>query len=239
MSIGARAVVTTHATELKLFAHAADHTVNASVRFDPQTYAPTFAIDVGTPGQSLAFPLARAMHLDEPVIDRAEILLGDSEREYDRALADLAQRRLEADAEHAAAARDRGALAKLRSELQGRIEALDADRRKVLQQAEERLAQRLARISAGSSNAALESRERGGRVTRGQSELLARTIEEMRRELGLERTARPSATSPASSRSAIAFTSRRSIRRDGRRGLRRRCGRERRRACASSFPKSN
>ena len=36
---------------------------NASVRFDPQTFAPTFELDVGTPGQSLAFPLgARAWH---------------------------------------------------------------------------------------------------------------------------------------------------------------------------------
>jgi DNA mismatch repair protein MutS2 len=185
LSIGARAVVTTHATELKLFAHAAEHTVNASVRFDPQTYAPTFAIDVGTPGQSLAFPLARAMRLDEPVIERAEALLGDSEREYDRALADLAQRRQEADAEHAAAARERGALARLRGELQEKIGALEAERRKVLQQAEERLAQRLRDFSRELDERS--SRGRGGRVTRGQSELLARTIEEMRRELGLER----------------------------------------------------
>ncbi len=34
---------------------------NASVRFDPQTFAPTFELDVGTPGQSLAFPLAERL----------------------------------------------------------------------------------------------------------------------------------------------------------------------------------
>ena len=35
---------------------------NASVRFDPHTFAPTYQLDLGSPGQSLAFPLARAMH---------------------------------------------------------------------------------------------------------------------------------------------------------------------------------
>ena len=37
---------------------------NASVRFDPQTFAPTFELDVGTPGQSLAFPLAARLGID-------------------------------------------------------------------------------------------------------------------------------------------------------------------------------
>ncbi len=189
LAIGARGIVTTHATELKLFAHATPHVVNASVRFDPQTYAPTFAIDVGTPGQSLAFPLARAMHLDPAVIDRAEELLGSAEREYDRALADLAQQRQEADAERAAAARERGELGRERADVQRRLEALEAERRKLLGQAEERLAQRLRDFSRELDDRS--ARGRSGRVTRGQTELLSRTIDEMRRELGLEAARAP------------------------------------------------
>ena len=58
------AIVSTHSIELKLFAHATPGVANASVRFDPKTFAPTFELDVGTPGQSLAFPLARALGID-------------------------------------------------------------------------------------------------------------------------------------------------------------------------------
>ena len=61
---GARVVATTHATELKLFGADHPHVANASVRFDPDTYEPTYQLDVGSPGQSLAFALARRMKLD-------------------------------------------------------------------------------------------------------------------------------------------------------------------------------
>jgi len=184
LAVGARAVVTTHATELKLFAHTASHAINASVRFDPDTYTPTYAIDVGTPGLSLALPLARALHLEPAVVDRAEVLLGESERDYNRALSDLAQQRRRADAEREAAARERAELARARAELEARAAALEAERRSLLQHAQERLTERLREFSRQ-----LEERHhrgRAGRVTRAQSELLARTIEQMRRELGLD-----------------------------------------------------
>ena len=55
LECGARGVVTTHATELKLFAHAAEGVANASVRFDPHTFRPTFHLDVGAPGHRWPF----------------------------------------------------------------------------------------------------------------------------------------------------------------------------------------
>ena len=88
----ARTIATTHASEIKLFAQATPGVENASVRFDPKTYAPTFQLDLGAPGQSLAFPLARSMGIDPRVVERAENVLSSSERDYDRALDELAGR---------------------------------------------------------------------------------------------------------------------------------------------------
>lgn len=187
LAVGARAIVTTHSTELKLFAHDAQGAVNASVRFDPQTYAPTYAIDVGTPGQSLAFALARAMHLDARIVDRAEELLSAAERNYDRALGDLAQLHQEAEAEKGAAARARLEAERALEQARRRTRELEAERRALAAQAEEKLTARLREFVRE-----LESRSehaRGGRVTRGQSELLSKTLAEMRRELGVEREA--------------------------------------------------
>jgi len=103
-----RAVLaTTHATELKLFG--ADHpfVANASVRFDPDTYEPTYQLDVGSPGQSLAFALARRMHLDPHVVARAEALLSTQERDYERALAEVAEERIRATREREQLDRER------------------------------------------------------------------------------------------------------------------------------------
>ncbi|MBD5606680.1 MAG: endonuclease MutS2, partial [Candidatus Eremiobacteraeota bacterium] len=126
---GARGVVTTHATELKLFAHATPHVQNGSVRFDPHSYAPTYELDLGSPGRSLAFPLAKTLGLDAAIVARAESLLSTSERDYDRALAELAEVRTQAAFERDELRRERGRIAALENTARERTEALDRERR--------------------------------------------------------------------------------------------------------------
>jgi DNA mismatch repair protein MutS2 len=188
LELGARAIVSTHSVELKLFAHATPAVANASVRFDPTTFAPTFELDVGTPGQSLAFPLATRMGIDPQIVARAQSLLEGRERDYEAALTELALRtselreertRLEAERRDAAGElqrlhRDRG--------------ELEVDRRRFGARAEERLQQGLRDFI----------RELHGRkVTRAQTKLLDETIAAMRRDLGIrtETAAPPAETS--------------------------------------------
>jgi len=191
LEVGACALVTTHATELKLFGAERAHVRNASVRFDPQTYAPTYQLDPGSPGQSLAFPLARAMHLDLRVIERAEALLSEQERDYERALAELALERTRTTKEREDLGRERGHLRTLEDGLRKRGDALERERRLLAQRAEAQLAAALRGFSAELERRAAErgDRTRAGRVTRGQSELLGRTIDEIRAGLGIDRSA--------------------------------------------------
>jgi len=193
---GVRGVVTTHATELKLFAHAASGVANASVRFDPTTYAPTFELDMGAPGQSLAFPLSRALGIDDSIVTRAEGLLSESEREYDRALAELATIRAQASAERDALGKERSHLGTLQENARRRADALERERRELGRHAEERLSRALREF-------ALELERRGkehsarAKITPGQSALLERTLNEVHDELGLKTQPKPSGNEPA------------------------------------------
>jgi DNA mismatch repair protein MutS2 len=198
IAVGARSLVTTHATELKLFGAEHPHARNASVRFDPETYVPTYHLDLGTPGQSLAFPLARAMHLDRAVIDRAEALLSSQERDYERALDELAHERVKTTAEREALARDRTHLRVLEDQARKRVEALERERREVAASGEARLSAALREFSAELERRASVAGERSRpRVTRGQSELLARTIDELRAGLGINAPAADPGKAPA------------------------------------------
>ncbi len=192
---GARVVATTHATELKLFG--ADHpfVANASVRFDPDTYEPTYQLDVGSPGQSLAFALARRMRLDPRVVARAEDLLSTQERDYERALAEVAEERIRATREREQVERERQHLRSLEDNARRRAESLDRERRELAKRADAQLAETLRRFSAELERRAAESGDRAARAPRvssGQADLLARTLDQMHRELGLE--ARPQRT---------------------------------------------
>jgi len=194
VAAGARVIATTHATELKLFGAENAHVRNASVRFDPHTYAPTYQLDVGSPGQSLAFALARTMHVDAAVVERAEQLLSSAEREYDRALAELAEERTKTTHQREALDRDRGRLAALEEGVRRRAQAVESERREFASRAEARLGEALRNFAAELGRRSAEGGGRArARVTPGQSHLLSRTIDEMRKDLGLDRAAPRSA----------------------------------------------
>ncbi|BDE06048.1 endonuclease MutS2 [Vulcanimicrobium alpinum] len=187
---GARVMATTHATELKLFGAGHPHVANASVRFDPETYEPTYQLDVGSPGQSLAFALARRMRLDRQVVARAEALLGSQERDYERALAEVTEERIRATREREELARERAHLRSLEDNARRRGETLDRERRELAKNADARLAEALRQFTAELEKRAAERGERAGRapkVTQGQADLLARTLDQMHRDLGLPR----------------------------------------------------
>ncbi|HZO92286.1 MAG TPA: endonuclease MutS2 [Candidatus Baltobacteraceae bacterium] len=186
---GARVVATTHATELKLFGADHPHVANASVRFDPETYEPTYQLDVGSPGQSLAFALARRMRLDPHVVARAEEVLSAQERDYERALAEVAEERIRATREREQLQRDRVHLRTLEDQARKRSEALERERRELAKRADAQLADALRAFTAELERRAATRGERGARaprVTPGQADLLARTLDQMHRELGLE-----------------------------------------------------
>ena len=184
LALGTLIVATTHAGELKLFAHDTPLVQNASVRFDPKTYAPTYQLEIGAPGQSLAFQLARAMQIDAAVVDRADQILSSSERDYERALAQLAEVHAAAAAERDAAARERTRLEALEAEARQRAERLDAERRSLARDGEQRLSAALRAFVRDLERRSGERRH--GKVTQSQSAALGRALGELHRDLGID-----------------------------------------------------
>ncbi|MGA7746850.1 MAG: Smr/MutS family protein, partial [Candidatus Aquilonibacter sp.] len=198
LEVHACGVVTTHATELKLFASGTPGVANASVRFDPYTFVPTFVLDVGAPGQSLAFPLARALGISVSVLERAQALLDSRERDYESALAELSLRAVELQTERdglrtqrLAAERERGTLAHERA-------VFESERRTFADRAEARMQQSLREFMAELQRRAAAAQANRPRVTASHAALLGKSADELRRELGavdappthaLERTA--------------------------------------------------
>ena len=185
LAAGSAAIVTTHATELKLFAHAVPHVANASVRFDPETFVPTFHLDTGAPGQSLAFPLAKSIGIADEIVERAQRLLDSRERDYESALSELSLRNAELQREREGLENERLAARGERAGLQRERGALDAERRAFGEKAESRMQQALRDFVAELSRRA-ESVERARpKVTSSQAGLLSSTIADIHRDLGI------------------------------------------------------
>ncbi|MEZ4356631.1 MAG: Smr/MutS family protein [Myxococcota bacterium] len=99
----ARVVTTTHYNLLKEMAELDPRFENASVEFDPETFAPTYRVRIGAPGASSATTVAARMGVPQRVLDRAGALLDREDRRLDRMLAELSAARAALETEQATA----------------------------------------------------------------------------------------------------------------------------------------
>ena len=93
-SRGAYGVITTHYTNLKLYASAGETgVINGAMMFDVKNIAPMFKLEMGLPGNSFAFELARKMGLPEQIIKDAENRAGEEFVGIERNLRKIARNR--------------------------------------------------------------------------------------------------------------------------------------------------
>ena len=91
---GTYGVITTHYTNLKLYASSSDTgVVNGAMMFDVKNIAPLFKLEMGLPGNSFAFELARKMGLPESIIKDAETRAGEEFVGIERNLRRIARNR--------------------------------------------------------------------------------------------------------------------------------------------------
>ena len=90
---GAYGVITTHYTNLKLYASADTGVTNGAMMFDVKNIAPMFKLEMGLPGNSFAFELARKMGLPEAIIKDAENRAGEEFVGIERNLRKIARNR--------------------------------------------------------------------------------------------------------------------------------------------------
>jgi DNA mismatch repair protein MutS2 len=91
---GVFAVVTTHYSNLKVFAFRNEGILNGNMHFDKDTLSPTYELKVGRPGSSYAFEIAAKSGLPKAIIDHARKRTG-SETAVDDILIELQREKQE------------------------------------------------------------------------------------------------------------------------------------------------
>ncbi|MGZ3946217.1 MAG: endonuclease MutS2, partial [Mucilaginibacter sp.] len=90
-----RGVVTTHYSNLKVFAGNTAGIENASMLFDNVEMRPLYILEVGKPGSSYAFEIAQKIGLPKQVLDLAKNKVGTSQKKVDTLLVDLEREKKE------------------------------------------------------------------------------------------------------------------------------------------------
>ena len=135
---GAYGVITTHYTNLKLYASGEETgVVNGAMQFDAATVAPLFVLEQGLPGSSFAFELARKMGLPEAIVQDAEQRAGEQFVGIERNLRKIARSRRALDEKLTKIRATDKTLEGLTDRYEKELEDIKGMRRRILEEAHE------------------------------------------------------------------------------------------------------
>ena len=86
---GTSGIITTHYTNLKHYATSEEGIVNGAMLFDNQKMQPLYQLQVGNPGSSFAFEIARKIGLPEEVLGSASDKVGQDHIDFDKHLREI------------------------------------------------------------------------------------------------------------------------------------------------------
>ena len=140
---GAMVVATTHYDVLKTYAATTEGAVAAGFGFNPQTFAPTYRLNYGSPGSSLALEIATRLGMPAGIIDQARAHRSERESQLAEHLARVERDMHALDHERRLAAKERQTLEETASKLQAREQELRNREETFKRRLDERIEERL------------------------------------------------------------------------------------------------
>ncbi|MBL7794821.1 MAG: endonuclease MutS2 [Saprospiraceae bacterium] len=162
---GVFGVITTHYSNLKIFAFKNRGLVNGSMLFNKENLSPTYELKVGRPGSSYAFEIAEKTNLGQNVLQYARQRIGKNEKAVDELLIDLQREKQEVEDKLRFLTEQQKNLEKLISNYDQLHRDLEYRRKKFK----------------------LESKEQALQSSAQQNKELERMIREIREQMNLER----------------------------------------------------
>jgi len=140
---GAMVIATTHYDALKSYASTTEGVMAAGFGFNPETFAPTYRLNYGAPGSSLALEIANRLGMPADVIEQARALRSARETQLAEHLAKVDRDMQALEHQHRLAARERETLADTAGKLQARDQDLRNREETFRRRLEERIQERL------------------------------------------------------------------------------------------------
>jgi len=152
-------VITTHYTNLKHFASSSDGIENAAMMYDSSKMEPLFQLDIGKPGSSFAFEIARKIGLPETILQDATDKIGKDHINFDKHLRDIVRDKRYWETKRLKIRKVEKSLDDLAEKYEADLNTLDKQRKEIILKARQEADQVLAEANKRIENTIREIRE--------------------------------------------------------------------------------
>lgn len=178
---GTYGVITTHYTNLKHYAAQAEGVVNGAMLYDNHLMQPLFKLEIGQPGSSFAFEIARKIGLPEEVLQDASSKIGKDYVDFDKFLREIAR-----DKRYWESKRDRvrqleKRLDELVTQNSKELEQISKERKVILEKAKSEAKEVLAGANRQIENTIRQIKE--SQAEKEKTKEVRKTIEEFKQKL--------------------------------------------------------
>jgi DNA mismatch repair protein MutS2 len=152
-------VITTHYTNLKHFASSSEGIENAAMMYDSSKMEPLFQLDIGKPGSSFAFEIARKIGLPENILQEATDKIGKDHINFDKHLRDIVRDKRYWETKRQKIRKVEKSLDDLAEKYEADLSQLDKQRKEIILKARQEADQVLAEANKRIENTIREIRE--------------------------------------------------------------------------------
>lgn len=152
-------VITTHYTNLKYYAASAPGIINGAMLFDTQRIQPLFKLEIGVPGSSFAFEIARKIGLPEEILFYASEKMGDKQVNIEKNLRNIARDRRYWEEKRQRIRLTDKRLEEVTAKYEAELKELKEQRKSIINKAKEEAARLLADTNRQIENTIREIRE--------------------------------------------------------------------------------
>lgn len=177
-------VITTHYTNLKHFASSAPGIINGAMLYDSQRMDPLFRLEIGKPGSSFAFEIARKIGLPEDILEDATGKVGKKHIDFDKSLRSISRDKHYWETKRQKIRKVEKAVDEMAGTYQQELEDLRKMRKEILQKAKEEAKQLLTGVNRQIENIIREIRE--SQADKEKTRLLRQELESLKEQVNPE-----------------------------------------------------
>ncbi len=167
-------IVTTHYSNLKVFATKTKGVFNGCMTFDYRTLSPKYKLEIGKPGSSFAFELATKSGLSKELIKRAKSKVDSKFKEFDELLSNLQREKQVVIEKERSIAKKEAELTALIKEYTIKEEALDKQQKEIILATKEKALNELS-----STNKKFEKLIKDWNENKGEKKIIKQIKEEV------------------------------------------------------------